>query len=205
MNKINLDIKSPWALLTTLIMGAALMTILAFADHDDDNYERQKANIDMANDGIVGYTHDGLPVLQSDLDNAQEDVKIAQAELQVDRALNIQIKGIKKVSEKILNENSLELSIDDKIYTILVGCKLTSIDTFQWQTRGDGSLDVGDFALTYRDPFHNYGNPKLRESLTKADVEEILADWDLNQRVCYIVGIQLKVLEVPETIVDVRG
>ena len=40
MNKINLDIKSPWALLTTLIMGAALMTILAFADHDDDNYER---------------------------------------------------------------------------------------------------------------------------------------------------------------------
>ena len=42
MNKINLDIKSPWALLITLIMGAALMTVLAFADHDDDNYENKR-------------------------------------------------------------------------------------------------------------------------------------------------------------------
>ena len=192
--------------LTLAVVGvffilAFLFSMDASADHDE-NYARQKANIDMANDGIAGYTHDGLPVLQSEIDSAEAEAK---AQLEIDRALNIQIKGIKKVSEKIMNESSLELNIDDKIYTILVGCKLTPIDTFQWQTRGDGSLDVGDFALTYRDPFHNYGNPKLRESLTKQDIEEILADWDLSERVCYIVGIQLKPAKLPEPTESIRG
>ena len=191
MNKINIDIKSPWALLATLIMGAALITVVALANEKEDP--------------VVGYTHDGLPVLLSDLDESQQEIEKNQAQLEIDRALNIQIKGIKKVSEKIMNESSLELAIDDKIYTILVGCKLTPIDTFQWQTRGDGSLDVGDFALTYRDPFHNYGNPKLRESLTKQDIEEILADWDLSERVCYIVGIQLKPAKLPEPTESIRG
>ena len=57
MNKINIDIKSPWALLATLIMGAALITVVALANEKEDP--------------VVGYTHDGLPVLQSDVDDAE--------------------------------------------------------------------------------------------------------------------------------------
>ena len=60
---------SPWAMLSVFILGIALMNVVAFADHEDDNYERQKANIDMANDGIVGYTHDGLPVYESEIED----------------------------------------------------------------------------------------------------------------------------------------
>ena len=48
-----------WALLISISM-VMFFSVLALADHDTENYERQKANIDMANDGIVGYTHDGL-------------------------------------------------------------------------------------------------------------------------------------------------
>ena len=193
---------SPWAMLSVFVLGIALMNVVAFADDQEENYARQKANIDMANDGIVGYTHDGLPVYQSDIPEEDMDYKALGL-----RQLDIQIKGIKKVTEKILNESSLELYVDNVTYTILVDCKLTPIDTFQWQTKGDGALNVGDFALTYRDPFHNFGNPKLKESLTREDVEKKLQDWDLQNRICSIVGIQKKVIEVPkvENIEDIRG
>ena len=56
-------------------MAVMFVSVIALADHDDDNYEKQKAAIDRANDGIVGYTHDGLPVYQSDIPKEDMDYK----------------------------------------------------------------------------------------------------------------------------------
>ena len=165
MNKINLNIKSPWALLISLCMGAALMTVVAFADDDT----------------VIGYTHDGLPVLESEVP--------AKAQLSVDRALNIEIKGIKKVKTNVLNVNTLEMTVDEKVYTVIVDCKLTEIDNFQWQTRGDGSLDIGDFGFARRNPFKYFDNPALE--LSKEQVEAKLEDWDLDTRTCIILALQL--------------
>ena len=192
---------SPWAMLSVFILGIALMNVVAFADHEDDNYERQKANIDMANDGIVGYTHDGLPVYESEIED----------ELRIARELNIVIKGKQQVDVNILNANTLELGINEKIYTMIVNCKLNDIDTIQWftwpidnsQLEGDGSLDVGDFGIARRDPFKYFDNPKIRESLTKDQVESKLKDWNLDQRVCEIQAIQI--INLPKALEDVRG
>ena len=192
---------SPWAMLSVFILGIALMNVVAFADHEDDNYERQKANIDMANDGIVGYTHDGLPVYESEIEE----------QLSIDRELNIVIKGKQQVDVNILNANTLELGINEKIYTMIVNCKLNDIDTIQWftwpidnsQLEGDGSLDVGDFGIARRDPFKYFDNPKIRESLTKDQVESKLKDWNLDQRVCEIQAIQI--INLPKALEDVRG
>ena len=192
---------SPWAMLSVFILGIALMNVVAFADHDTDNYERQKANIDMANDGIVGYTHDGLPVYESEIED----------ELRIARELNIVIKGKQQVDVNILNANTLELTINEKIYTMIVNCKLNDIDTIQWftwpidnsQLEGDGSLDVGDFGIARRDPFKYFDNPKIRESLTKDQVESKLKDWNLDQRVCEIQAIQI--INLPKALEDVRG
>ena len=192
---------SPWAMLSVFILGIALMNVVAFADHEDDNYERQKANIDMANDGIVGYTHDGLPVYESEIED----------ELRIARELNIVIKGKQQVDVNILNANTLELTINEKIYTMIVNCKLNDIDTIQWftwpidnsQLEGDGSLDVGDFGIARRDPFKYFDNPKIRESLTKDQVESKLKDWNLDQRVCEIQAIQI--INLPKALEDVRG
>ena len=192
---------SPWAMLSVFILGIALMNVVAFADHEDDNYERQKANIDMANDGIVGYTHDGLPVYESEIED----------QLSIDRELNIVIKGKQQVDVNILNANTLELGINEKIYTMIVNCKLNDIDTIQWftwpidnsQLEGDGSLDVGDFGIARRDPFKYFDNPKIRESLTKDQVESKLKDWNLDQRVCEIQAIQI--INLPAALEDIRG
>ena len=192
---------SPWAMLSVFILGIALMNVVAFADHEDDNYERQKANIDMANDGIVGYTHDGLPVYESEIED----------ELRIARELNIVIKGKQQVDVNILNANTLELTINEKIYTMIVNCKLNDIDTIQWftwpidnsQLEGDGSLDVGDFGIARRDPFKYFDNPKIRESLTKDQVESKLKDWNLDQRVCEIQAIQI--INLPAALEDIRG
>ena len=192
---------SPWAMLSVFILGIALMNVVAFADHEDDNYERQKANIDMANDGIVGYTHDGLPVYESEIED----------ELRIARELNIVIKGKQQVDVNILNANTLELGINEKIYTMIVNCKLNDIDTIQWftwpidnsQLEGDGSLDVGDFGIARRDPFKYFDNPKIRESLTKDQVESKLKDWNLDQRVCEIQAIQI--INLPAALEDIRG
>lgn len=212
MRRINLDIKSPWALLISISMVVTFFSVLALADHDTENYERQKANIDMANDGIVGYTHDGFPVYQSEIDEAEKDL-IGQA-IGL-RQLNINIKGSKKVTVNVLNSNTVELFIDDKVYSMIVDCKLNEIDNIQFFTwpidgsglEGDSKLDVGDFGIARRDPFKYFDNPKLRESLTKEYVEEKLEDWDLDKRVCVIQGIQLmeEDIDIPEPLEDVRG
>ena len=203
---------SPWITLSILLFGIGFMNVLAFADHDTDNYERQKANIDMANDGIVGYTHDGFPVYQSEIDEAEKDL-IGQA-IGL-RQLNINIKGSKKVNVNVLNSNTVELFINDKVYSMIVDCKLNEIDNIQFFTwpidgsglEGDSKLDVGDFGIARRDPFKYFDNPKLRESLTKEYVEEKLEDWDLDKRVCVIQGIQLmeEDIDIPEPLEDVRG
>ena len=212
MRKIELNIKSPWALLISLTMVVTFFSVVVLADHDTENYERQKANIDMANDGIVGYTHDGFPVYQSEIDEAEKDL-IGQA-IGL-RQLNINIKGSKQVTVNVLNSNSVELFIDDKVYSMIVDCKLNEIDNIQFFTwpidgsglEGDSKLDVGDFGIARRDPFKYFDNPKLRESLTKEYVEEKLEDWDLDKRVCVIQGIQLmeEDIDIPEPLEDVRG
>ena len=173
--------------LTLAVVGvffilAFMFSINANADHNDDNYEKQKAAIDRANDGIIGYTEHGVAIYE---DEVAESLK----QLQVDRALQIQIKGIKKVKTNVLNVNTLEMTVDEKVYTIIVDCKLTEIDNFQWQTRGDGSLDVGDFGFARRNPFKYFDNPALE--LSKEQVEAKLEDWDLDTRTCIILALQL--------------
>ena len=201
MNKINLDIKSPWALLITLIMGAALMTVLAFADHDDDNYEKQKANIDMANDGIVGYTHDGLPVYESDIPEDSAD------KLTVDRELTITLKKI-AIKEKYLNGNSIEISTGGNNYTIVLDCLIAENDTFEW-VGVDGRLKIGHQVGVRRTPLKNWSNPDFTNSKIKKELLEQAEDFDKFERQCTIQWIQkIKVVEVLETPIateDVRG
>ena len=77
------------------------ISVLALANDDND-------------DTVIGYTHDGLSI----------GAPISfQAQL-IDRALNIEIKGIKKVKTNVLNINTLEMTVDEKVYTIIVDCKL---------------------------------------------------------------------------------
>lgn len=188
MKKIEIDIKSPWTMLGILILGVSLITGVAWglADKEDE---------------IVGYTHDGFPVLQSEVDEAIAE----ENKLSVDRLLNIDIKGIQKVEENVLNINTVELYVKDKVYSIIVDdCGLNEIDNFQWQTRGDGSLDVNDFAIVRRNPFKYFDNPALE--LSKEQIEAKLEGWDLDQRVCFIVAIQKAgEIKTPEAIEGVRG
>ena len=184
MKKINIDIKSPWALLFTLLLGSLVVTVVGLT-HDDK---------------IIGYTDHGIAVKESDVDDAE-----AKAQLQLDRLLNIDIKGIQKVEENVLNINTVELYVKDEVYSILVdNCGLNEIDNFQWQTRGDGSLDVGDFAIVRRNPFKYFDNPNLE--LSKEQIEAKLKNWDIDQRVCFIVAIQkASKLKVPEVNENIRG
>ena len=172
--------------LTLAVVGVFFILAFMFsmnvnADHNDDNYEKQKAAIDRANDGIIGYTEHGVAIYEDEVEST--------ATLSVDRALNIEIKGIKKVKINVLNVNTLEMTVDDKVYTIIVDCKLTEIDNLQWQTRGDGSLDVGDFGFARRNPFKYFDNPALE--LSKEQVEAKLENWDLDTRTCRILALQL--------------
>ena len=175
-------------MLGILIVGALLITGLALGLSDDK-------------DEIVGYTHDGLPVLQSEVDEAIKD----ENRLSIDRLLKIDIKGIQKVETNVLNINTVELYVKEKVYTIIVdNCGLNEIDNFQWQTRGDGSLDINDFAIVRRNPFKYFDNPNLE--LTKEQIEAKLNNWDLDQRVCFIVAIQKAgEIKTPEAIEGVRG
>lgn len=206
MKNIKLNIKSPWALLITLCMGVALMTSLAFADEEP-----------------VGYTEDGLPIYMEDLpvearqellekNMAEADALLEEAKqedeskLSVDRLLEIDIKNIMKVNVNVLNINTAELYLDDKVYTVIVDCKLTEIDNFQWQTMGDGKLNVGDFAIVRRNPFTYFDNPKLE--LTKEQIEAKLKDWNMDQRVCFIKALQKAGnIETPDVVesLNIRG
>ena len=164
MNKIELNIKSPWALLISLCMGVTFFTVIALAD-----------------DEVVGHTEHGIPVLESEVETDFTAKGLRQ--------IDIRINSIKKIDTNVLNINTLELTLDDIVYTIIVnGCKLTKIDNFQWQTRGDGALNVGDFAIVRRNPFKYFDNPALE--LSKEQVDAKLKNWDLNKRTCYIVALQ---------------
>ena len=176
MRKIELDIRSPWALLITLLMGAALMTVLAFAE-----------------DEVVGYTHDGIPVLESDIPEEDRETYIAKGL----RSLDIDVKLQKGLKANVLNENTLELFINDKVYTILLGCvnagteekaSLTNIDFFDWAVVG--KIEVGSQALVTRNPVKNFGNPAIKEMMKNNDVR--LRSWDFRPRTCVVVGIQIK-------------
>lgn len=191
MNKIELNIKSPWALLITLSMAVMFLSVIALAEDEEDP--------------VIGYTHDGLPVLESEIPNSD---KVDMGKALGLRQLAIDIKGIQKIDTNVLNVNTVELYLDDDtVYTVIVNnCKLTVIDNFQFQTKGDGKLNVGDFAIVRRNPFKYFENPNLE--LTKEQVEAKLKDWDLDQRVCNIVAIQkatLKQIALPEPTGDVRG
>mgnify|MGYP001393125098 CR=1 FL=1 len=165
MNKIELDIKSPWALLISIAMFITFFTVIVLAD-----------------DEVVGHTEHGIPVLESEV--TETDFTAIGL-----RQLDIKIKSIKKIDTNVLNINTLELTLDDIVYTIIVsGCKLTKIDNFQWQTRGDGALNVGDFAIVRRNPFKYFDNPALE--LSKEQVDAKLKNWDLNKRTCHIVALQ---------------
>lgn len=193
MNRIKLNILSPWPVLIVLVMFVSFLSVIALADHDDDNYEKQKAAIDRANDGIVGYTHDGIPVYESELPDG--DVQLGQA-LGL-RQLNINIKDIQKIKTEFISSNIITLSIDDdREYNIVFGdCSINDIDNFQFQTRGDGKLDVGDFAIVRRNPFKYFDNPNLE--LSKAQIESKLKNWDMAVRVCTIAAIsKVEIVEI---------
>ena len=181
MNKINLDIKSPWALLITLVMGVSLMTVVALAE-----------------DEVVGYTHDGIPVLESDIPEEDRDRETYIAKGL--RSLDIDVKLQKGLKANVLNENTLELFINEKVYTILLNCvdagtdnkaSLTNIDFFDWAVVG--KIEVGSQALVTRNPVKNFGNPAIKEMMQNNDVR--LRSWDFRPRTCIVVGIQMKTVE----------
>lgn len=179
MNKIELNIKSPWALLLTLVMFVTFLSVIALAD-----------------DEVVGHTEHGIPVLESEIKESGMAIGLRQ--------LDINIKDIKKISTDVISENSIELLVDDNEYSIVFGdCKLHDIDNFQFQTRGDGKLDVGDFAVVRRNPFKFFDNPNLE--LSRAQIESRLKDWDLDVRVCTISAISKVEIKLPKALEDVRG
>lgn len=180
MSRIKLNILSPWPVLITLVMFITFISVVALAKDDE----------------VVGHTEHGIPVLESEIKKSAKAIGLRQ--------LNINIKDIKKISTNVISENGIELLIDDKEYDLIFGdCKLTEIDNFQFQTRGDGKLDVGDFAIVRRNPFKFFDNPNL--DLSKAQIESKLKTWDLNVRVCSIVAISKIDIVVPEESEDVRG
>ena len=192
---------SPWAMLSVLFLGIALLNVVAFADDHKENYAKQKANIDMANDGIVGYTHDGLPVYESDIPEDSAD------KLTVDRELTITLKKI-AVKEKYLNGNSIEISTGGNNYTIVLDCLIAENDTFEW-VGVDGRLKIGHQVGVRRTPLKNWSNPDFTNSKIKNELLEQAEDFDKFERQCTIQWIQkIKVVEVLKTPIateDVRG
>ena len=191
--------------LTLAVVGiffilAFLFSMDASADHDE-NYARQKANIDMANDGIVGYTHDGLPVYESDIPEDSAD------KLTVDRELTITLKKI-AVKEKYLNGNAIEISTGGNNYTIVLDCLIAENDTFEW-VGVDGRLKIGHQVGVRRTPLKNWSNPDFTNSKIKKELLEQAEDFDKFERQCTIQWIQkIKVVEVLKTPIateDVRG
>lgn len=191
MNKIKLNIKSPWALLITLCMGVALMTSLAFADEEP-----------------IGYTEDGLPIYMEDLpieaqqellEEANDDIVVKDAISKGLRQLDIEVNLKQGLKVNVLNENSLELFYsDNEIYTIVVDCvkyrwqnepaELTAVDFFNWAVVG--SIKVGDRALVTRNPVKNFGNENLKESFDMNSPR--IKNWDFRPRICTVKHIEKK-------------
>ena len=174
MNKINLDIKSPWAFLITLVMGVSLMTVVALAE-----------------DEVVGYTHDGIPVLESDIPEEDRESYVAKGL----RSFEITLKKI-AISEKYLNGNSVEISIGGKNYTIVLDCLITEYDTFEW-IGIDGKLKIGHQVGVRRTPLKNWSNPDFSNSKIEKELLEKADQFDEFERQCTIQWIQkIKVLEM---------
>ncbi len=192
-NKFSLREKiffSPWALLTVLICGIGLINVVAFAGEDE----------------VVGYTHDGLEIRQSDIPDESVEQYIAKGLRQLDIDVTLQ-KGLKA---NVLNENTLELFINNDVYTILVNCvnagtteaaMLTAIDFFDWAVVE--KIEIGSKALVTRNPVKNFGNPAIKDMIEKNDIR--LSNWDFRPRTCTVVGIQKKTIKVPEALEDIRG
>lgn len=168
MNRIKLNILSPWPVLIVLVMFVSFISVVALAKDDK----------------VVGYTDHGIPVLESELDD----------KLQVDRLLDIQVTLQKGLKVNVLNESSLELYYNESdVYTIVLNCLdrsgakagLTNIDFFHWVTVG--SIRTGDKVAVTRNPVKNIGNPKLQDSEL---LEQRIKNWDYMPRVCDVVGIQ---------------
>jgi len=181
MNKIELNIKSPWALLITLSMAVMFLSVIALAEDEEDP--------------VIGYTHDGLPVLESEVPKDAEQY-IAKGLRQLDIGVTLQ-KGLKV---NVLNQNTLELFIKDTVYTILLNCVkagtnkkavLTPIDFFDWAVAG--KIEQNSQVLVTRNPVKNFGNPAIKKMIEKNDVR--LSKWDFDPRTCTVVGIQQKLLE----------
>ena len=56
MNRIKLNILSPWPVLITLVMFVSFISVVALGSDEDP---------------IVGYTHDGIPVYESELPESE--------------------------------------------------------------------------------------------------------------------------------------
>ena len=180
MSRIKLNILGPWQVLITLVTFVTFISVVALAKDDE----------------VIGHTEHGIPVLESEIKKSAKAVGLRQ--------LDINIKDIKKISTNVISEIGIELLIDDNEYSVIFGdCKLTEIDNFQFQTRGDGKLDVGDFAVVRRNPFKFFDNPNLE--LSKAQIESKLKDWDLDVRICTIVAISKIEIVIPKALEDVRG
>lgn len=191
MKKIELNVKSPWALLISLGMAVALMTSLAFADEEP-----------------VGYTEDGLPIYMEDLpieaqqellEEANDDMVVKDAISKGLRQLDIEVNLKQGLKVNVLNENSLELFYsDDEIYTIVVDCvkyrwqnepaELTAVDFFNWAVVG--SIKIGDRALVTRNPVKNFGNENLKESFDMNSPR--IKNWDFRPRICTVKHIEKK-------------
>lgn len=163
-------------------------------------------------DEVVGFTHDGLPILQSDIDEAEAEAK-AELEYKADgfRQLDINVNLISGLKIKVLNSNSLELYIGDDRYTILVDCVfyqtenkagLTKVDFFEWQTL-TGKITVGTPALVIRNPVKNFGNPKIKEKMKEDNART--QNWDFSPRICTIKAISNIGILFPDALEDVRG
>ena len=176
MRKIELNILSPWAFLISLVMFVTFISVIALAD-----------------DEVVGHTEHGIPVLESELTEESKESYVAKGL----RSLDIDVKLQKGLKANVLNENTLELFIGDKVYTILLNCvnagteekaSLTNIDFFDWAVVG--KIEVGSQALVTRNPVKNFGNPAIKEMMKNNDVR--LRSWDFRPRTCVVVGIQIK-------------
>ena len=89
-------------LITALVMFLMMVAYDARADHNHDNYEKQKAAIDMANNGIVGYTEHGIPI-------TKEDLKVKSINMRSIRGYTIQGNNVIRVRTTRKQEYDIEL------------------------------------------------------------------------------------------------
>ena len=89
-------------LMAALVMFFMLVAFETRADHNHDNYEKQKAAIDMANNGIVGYTEHGIPI-------TKEDLQVKSINMRSIRGYTIQGNNVIRVRTTRKQEYDIEL------------------------------------------------------------------------------------------------